>query len=78
MFLIVALFFVGIKNTFDFGNIWWVTILTSSLFWSLTIYYLYKTLKNKTLPPTSRQPSNAGGFRRRAFTKPINYRGKQR
>lgn len=56
MFLIVALFVVGIKNTFDFGNIWWVTILTSSLFWSLTIYYLYKTLKNKTLPPTGRQP----------------------
>ena len=27
---------------------------------------------------TSRQPSNAGGFRRLAFTKPINDRGKQR
>ena len=27
---------------------------------------------------TSRQPSNAGGFRRVAFTKPINDRGKQR
>lgn len=54
MFLIVALFVVGIKNTFDYGNIWWVTILTSSSFWILTICYLYKTLKNKTLPPKSR------------------------
>ena len=32
----------------------------------------------KNLPITSRQPSNAGGFRRLAFTKPANHGGKQR
>jgi hypothetical protein len=33
---------------------------------------------NNALYPTNRQPSNAGGFRRLAFTKPINDRGKKR
>jgi hypothetical protein len=30
----------------------------------------------KLLWPTCRQPSNAGGFRRVAFTKPANVKGK--
>jgi hypothetical protein len=30
----------------------------------------------KLMQLTSRQPSNAGGFRRLAFTKPINIKGK--
>jgi hypothetical protein len=33
--------------------------------------------EEKQLPPTSRQPSNAGSFRRVAFTKPDNDTGKQ-
>jgi len=36
------------------------------------------TIENSKRVLTSRQPSNAGGFRRVAFTKPINDRGKQR
>ena len=35
-------------------------------------------LKSQAHRTTSRQPSNAGGFRRLAFTKPANDRGKQR
>ena len=37
---------------------------------------LFNKITNETL--TSRQPSNAGGFRRLAFTEPINDRGRQR
>ena len=45
----------------------------------LDALHLRRIKKNKiSLPVTSRQPSNAGGFRRVAFTKPINDRGKQR
>jgi hypothetical protein len=37
-----------------------------------------KPLKKFNLPITSRQPSNAGGFRREAFTKPLNSSGKEK
>jgi hypothetical protein len=37
-----------------------------------------KPLKKFNLPITSRQPSNAGGFWRVVFNKPINDKGKQR
>ena len=36
------------------------------------------TTDNSKMMLTSLQPSNAGGFRRLAFTKPINDKGKQR
>jgi hypothetical protein len=37
------------------------------------------TKENKYhLPLTSRQPSNAGGFRRLAFTEPANDKGKEK
>jgi len=34
-------------------------------------------LKNNALPPTCRQPSNAGGFLRQSFIKSENDRGKE-
>ena len=54
IFLIGALILIGTKNTIDYGNTWWITILTILPFCSLTLYYLTKTMNDKTLPPINK------------------------
>lgn len=43
--MILALIIIGVKNTVDYGNVWFITFLTILPFLGLTAYFYFMYLK---------------------------------